>query len=909
MPKYRFTWDAFDDATVEAVASACGFEPDGETARDWLLRSWVRPNEELVRRSRNALERTWLPDCPYLKGLVRKLLDLRLGPMNQPVTRAEHVEYISKCRNTSRFRELLLHYLRSFGEEWTEADVVGSVRLSHVCLDPAKQQPDLRKPFPYQQDAWDKLSASLAKGGASGGFPGLLVMPTGSGKTFTAARWLMENVVARGGRVMWVAHRQILLEQAYDSFVHLAGLAAAPERYDRLGIRIVSGGYSSATQLTLDDDIMLCSVASLARHKDVVEQIVSDPQVFLVIDEAHHAPAKSYRDIIWYMKSLKNNQLLGLTATPTRMVESERSMLSGLFNNNIIHQVGFTELVERGFLARPAKVRVFTDVEAEAHMTDDECRYLAQFDKLSDETLDRIGHLNERNDLIVGHYLQNKAKYGKTLVFATNVQHACLLREKFVAQGVPAEYVASYAPDGRATDKEEACAAFLSPDSGLDVLINVQMLTEGADLPAVQTVFLARPTNSEVLMQQMVGRALRGQKVGGTSLAYLVSFEDHWERFTDFERPFDLLPDLTEFDEERVGLSDETAQVIADEEQSADRELVQDVLSVIPQEVFRAVAAALSRRRECRAQVFEAVPCGWYVLERPVDSDDDVIQTIPVFNHDKPCWDALLSYLRRLSPRQAEQLDAAEVCEEYFGDCDIPRPSQGYVEQIIAHRAVDGSEPQWEQFAGRATIDPAQVARELLDLRLPTDEAEALVAQRYDSALAKAVYPDYREYWMEVNDAVWDLRHPGEAVRKPPAIPVFEPLPTQMMAPGPAHDLEELMASVLRRGAELLNLPMLPGDAVVLTWTKRLIKGWYAMAHEEYGSAVGAGLIRVNILLDSPDISRETMEYLLWHEYLHLWLKQGHTKEFRRLEKMWPTHVEGDRELFTLNERFGVSFW
>jgi len=60
------------------------------------------------------------------------------------------------------------------------------------------------------------------------------------------------------------------------------------------------------------------------------------------------------------------------------------------------------------------------------------------------------------------------------------------------------------------------------------VLVNVNILTEGTDLPSVQTVFLARPTTSTILMTQMIGRALRGEKAGGTATAYIVSFVDHW---------------------------------------------------------------------------------------------------------------------------------------------------------------------------------------------------------------------------------------------------------------------------------------------------------------------------------------------------------------------------------------------
>ena len=77
------------------------------------------------------------------------------------------------------------------------------------------------------------------------------------------------------------------------------------------------------------------------------------------------------------------------------------------------------------------------------------------------------------------------------------------------------------------------------------MLINVMILTEGVDVPGIQTVFLTRPTQSEILLRQMIGlAALRGPKVGGTSHAYVVSFEDHWERFRELESPFGRLPDF-----------------------------------------------------------------------------------------------------------------------------------------------------------------------------------------------------------------------------------------------------------------------------------------------------------------------------------------------------------------------------
>ena len=109
------------------------------------------------------------------------------------------------------------------------------------------------------------------------------------------------------------------------------------------------------------------------------------------------------------------------------------------------------------------------------------------------------------------------------------------------------EYIASYRLDDRTVNNRETLERFRDPQSGLDVLINVEILTEGVDVPNIQTVFLARPTHSEILLRQMIGRAMRGPNIPmGTEVAYLVSFEDHWSEFTEWEHPFELVPDIVE---------------------------------------------------------------------------------------------------------------------------------------------------------------------------------------------------------------------------------------------------------------------------------------------------------------------------------------------------------------------------
>jgi hypothetical protein len=228
---------------------------------------------------------------------------------------------------------------------------------------------------------------------------------------------------------------------------------------------------------------------------------------------------------------------------------------------------------------------------------------------------------------------------------------------------------------------------------------------------------------------------------------------------------------------------------------------------------------------------------------------------------------------------------------------------------MIAHRAAGEDEPEWQDFAARAMIDPAEVAREIVESNYGARESYAIVEERYGSALAQAVYPNLREFKMAVDEAVLDRLNPDQAVRVPLGMPVFEPRPDELMAPGPAHDLLKILHSMLVAAARILEVPQLDEDGIEIVWTKRLIKGWYAEAHYGDASEYGDGLIRVNVLLDSPDVSRDTMEFLLWHEFLHLWLKQGHTREFRSLEMKWPTFVQCNRELDTIGERYGVSFW
>ena len=895
MPAYKFTWDHFDDQTVKALAEAEGYEPRHHdlSARDYLAVRVKRPTDTFVYNHRDVLVRYWLPQYPGLKLIVDRLIDAGVGPMGSPRSTSGYLQYISGTRRSKTLRATLRDAMIRFGDRdrvQTDDATDDSFVPRFAVLDVAKQAPDLRKPFPHQIAAWERMSANLAKAESTKIFQGLLVMPTGAGKTFTAVRWLAQEVLSRGMRVLWLAHRSELLRHAAAEFQNCAGMV--DRKIDKLRVRVVSGDHCAASMIDPSDHVVVASISSLRYSQAIRDQLLADPRTFVVIDEAHHAPAKSYRDVIQVLRQQKAWRLLGLTATPTRTAEAERSTLSELFGGNIIHQVMLRDLIERGILARPTLVRVETAADVEVGITEDDREHAYRFQDLSESWLQRIGEMTDRNNVIVRHYLEHRERYGRTIMFAVNIDHAALLAERLREHGVRADYVASYRPDGSEGVPTERIEALRSGD--IEVLVNVQMLTEGVDVPNVKTVFLTRPTGSEILFRQMVGRALRGPDAGGTTDAYLVSFEDHWATYSNWEHPFDLLtPELV---------------AVAEPPAAAATQLVEAALDWLPWELIRSTAAHLyATPIDQRADVFDVIPHGWYLLEREDPDEDPVCTSIPVYEHQVPCIEALLDDLYRRSIRGRINLETQYL--EYFGDCDHPKLPERDFEAMVGHWLDGGDRPLHNALVERTRCDPHVVAQQIRDSDLGERARTALVGESYTS-LAKTIYPTLRDYSSAIEDALHELRFPSESTRRLRGVPVFEPPVDLQMRPG-QHDLRVLLEETLERGRELLGLGSEAdlGAGIQLEWTHRLIKGWYAMAYYDSETPHGAGLIRVNRLLNSADVSAETLRYLLWHEYLHLHLKGGHTKQFREFERRWQTWVEGDREMESINERYGVQYW
>ena len=215
----------------------------------------------------------------------------------------------------------------------------------------------------------------------------------------------------------------------------------------------------------------------------------------LVIDEAHHAAAKTYRRIIDRAKELNpETMVLGLTATPRR---ADKKALRSIFDN-MADQVTLGELIQTGHLVRPKTFVVDLGVQDELLAVK---RRAADFDP---EEVDAIMNHAPLNEAVVEHW-RERARDRQTVVFTSTVAHAHELAEAFRAEeGVRAATVHSGMPEA---ERREVLSAY---DEGhLQVVTNCFVLGEGWDHPPTSCVVLLRPTSFKSTWVQMIGRGLR----------------------------------------------------------------------------------------------------------------------------------------------------------------------------------------------------------------------------------------------------------------------------------------------------------------------------------------------------------------------------------------------------------------
>ncbi len=419
-------------------------------------------------------------------------------------------------------------------------------------------------PRKHQVEAHSKMADFFAEAGKRG----ILVLPTGAGKTYTAVHWLLKNVVAQKKKILWLADQSFLLEQARNEFKENILLVKETQRKE-VNILLVSGSsrYASTNKINrLVDILLITSQTAIANwdkpsqkddgsyssnFKDFIEEAASKDELFIVYDEAHHTPAFGRRNLliggsegkIGICKKYPNTPLLGLTATPTYTNKNNRGWLWKIFEKEAIYEVSKKELEEASILAIPnyisERINFNTAVLDESQIDN----IVFNHREIPNKIIEELAKNEERNDYVAEYYIKNQEIYGKTIIFLDR-WYQCKRIEEYLnkkAEKIIAASMFSYIDTNRnidyinkRTNNQNDINLEKFKKGEIQVLLNVKMLTEGVDVPDVQTIFITRETNSTILFTQMVGRALRGPKAGGSRDANIVFFIDNWNRHIEF---------------------------------------------------------------------------------------------------------------------------------------------------------------------------------------------------------------------------------------------------------------------------------------------------------------------------------------------------------------------------------------
>ena len=337
---------------------------------------------------------------------------------------------------------------------------------------------------PYQETARQKVQEEWEEGKKRT----LLVLPTGTGKTIVFSK-IIEDRVKKGERILVIAHRGELLEQASDKLYKSTGLKTVTEKAEQ-------------TSLGSFYRVVVGSVQTLQREKRLNQ---FPPEYFdtIIIDEAHHAISDGYQRVL---KHFEDANVLGVTATPDR--GDMRNL--GSYFESLAYEYSLPEAIKSGYLSPikaltiPLKLDL-SNVKQQA----------------GDFSTKDLGTALDPYLEQIAEEMKKQCFNRKTVVFLPLVKTSQKFRDILNQHGFKAAEV-----NGESTDREQVLKDY--EEGKYNVLCNSMLLTEGWDCPSVDCVIVLRPTKVRALYSQMVGRGTR--LAPGKKELLLLDFLWHTER-------------------------------------------------------------------------------------------------------------------------------------------------------------------------------------------------------------------------------------------------------------------------------------------------------------------------------------------------------------------------------------------
>jgi ATP-dependent helicase IRC3 len=326
----------------------------------------------------------------------------------------------------------------------------------------------------YQQECIDSILSTRSRGVTRP----LVSMATGLGKTLVFSALAKEMNV----RTLIIAHRDELIRQAKEKL-----LLVWPEIESNIGI--LKGDLHEP-----DKQVVVASIQSASRDNRLADLQATGFDL-CIIDEAHHAAALTYERLVrglGFLSDDSNKLLLGVTATPKR---GDGVGLSSIFQE-IVFSRSIAWGIKNGYLSPLSGRRISTRVSLKGVQTQGGDFVTAQ--------LSRTINVPGRNGLIVESYQQYAGDRKKTIAFCADVKHAQDLASMFIQAGIPAAFI-----HGRMAIDERRRVLCQFEEGAIRVVTNCAVLTEGFDSPMVDSILLCRPTQSEGLYVQSIGRGTR----------------------------------------------------------------------------------------------------------------------------------------------------------------------------------------------------------------------------------------------------------------------------------------------------------------------------------------------------------------------------------------------------------------
>ena len=874
MAKRNFNWSNFSLTFLKAIVysqtTPQSFKPETTYNDKDLLNPYMEdicayPDDNFVRAYRREIEEYFLTEGNHLKSVISRLASMNYGGiinMDRPdlmdfSVKEDREAALMNLKQKPLSQTIINVYLKELISEGAAEDeiIIETNFPKPLTINLAKATlTDEIHLYPYQEDAVNAMKKYFLTENGQSGF---LQMPTGSGKTLTSVYFLLKEMASQGYQIVWLTHRFMLVEQAANTFYKLVplikeGTDEPPKKFKMI---CISSEHSSSKALEKNDNLIVSMVQSLIRNTKRLRKNLSK-KVIIVVDEAHHALAPSYRTIISEIrKKVPNAKLLGLTATPARHNKKATDALGKIFDQKIIFAVPMSKLIANGTLSKPIPHTIQTNFDIETIINEKEIGQIQRMGEIPESLVDKIARTNERNDIIVDEYVKNRDKYGKTLIFALNGIHCMALNDALRARGIKSDFVYTW---NKGDYNKEVIERFRDNNhpNHIDVLININILTEGSDIPDIQTVFLTRPTSSDVLLMQMVGRGMRGKSAGGTETVNIVDFCDKWSDIKRWLNPEIIFGEEDDYQ---------------DLENSGSRDYI-----FIPFDLIRAIMKGISYKGTGVLKRETALPLGWYNIVDEVGNDEQIL----VFENQLSSYERLQKDLESSLDQVEVSLNNETLAEQYFNDFGLT-PTDNELNDLVSYYKLDNKFPDLQTFEMRDKVDPYKLAMEFSaqDLGIKTTRNKVNEIYKENRQLIDNLYGSYTDYERRIVDF---MMYPDGVV---PLGSIIEEVEKEFYKLDPApfgESLDKLLDEVISEQSNALGKDF---KRPVISWTDKEYKTYFAVYYSNNNS------IKVNRVLDSKTISRDVIKFLIYHECLHQSIEK-HNREFRRLEQLYPDFEE-----------------